>query len=340
MKSNFNRQSAVTPASSGGPAELRHQVAVRRNSSDKWQSGGTLMSGGGPGELRPQVAIWRNSGVRWRSGGTPTSGGSPAKLRRQVAVRRNSGGVEEESLPSSLLFFSSSPLLFLLRSPLMGNEGGNYNPAFKSNHLTTNGKTIGGLENANVVGVNCLVMPINKVLINGGNVVVSDIEVEVVGAIVGPVEEVGVDTFMEDILPSVSVVPMVDSCTNNESVLVVMGAEACMTNTFASPIASPISNSDFLEIMDCDASSPLDASDLGTIVNVLDVGDDLDQQEDDFLEYSLNFSVPLNNSEAGMNAVCNLKSKAGKGSKTVACGLLDRFRFVEVSSSGMSSRSS
>ncbi|KAL0910455.1 hypothetical protein M5K25_021440 [Dendrobium thyrsiflorum] len=47
-----------------------------------------------------------------------------------------------------------------------------------------------------------------------GNVVVADLEVEVAGAVVGTVEE--------DILLSISIIPMADSCANNESVLVVM----------------------------------------------------------------------------------------------------------------------
>ncbi|KAL0909376.1 hypothetical protein M5K25_020238 [Dendrobium thyrsiflorum] len=72
-------------------------------------------SGGTPTELRRLVAVWQNSNVKWWSGETPASGGGPAELRRHVAVRRNSDGetpavVEEELLPSPLLFFSPSSL--------------------------------------------------------------------------------------------------------------------------------------------------------------------------------------------------------------------------------------
>ncbi|KAL0903357.1 hypothetical protein M5K25_027731 [Dendrobium thyrsiflorum] len=92
IRCNFNRQSVATPASSGGtPAELRRLVAVWRNSDVRWWSGRTLASGGGPAKLRRQVAVRQNSSIRWQSDGTP-------------AV------VEEEFLPSLLLFFSSSLL--------------------------------------------------------------------------------------------------------------------------------------------------------------------------------------------------------------------------------------
>ncbi|KAL0916565.1 hypothetical protein M5K25_014088 [Dendrobium thyrsiflorum] len=119
--------SGGTPASGGGPTELRRQVAVRRNSGVRWRSGGTPASGGGPAELRRQVAVRRNSVIRWLSGETPASGGGPAELRRQVAVQRNSGGGRGgvssfSSFSSSLLFFFSS----CLGSPLMGNEGSIY----------------------------------------------------------------------------------------------------------------------------------------------------------------------------------------------------------------------
>ncbi|KAL0922309.1 hypothetical protein M5K25_006283 [Dendrobium thyrsiflorum] len=101
--SNAPRPSVITPASSGGtPAELQRLVAIQRNSDVRWRSGGTLASGGGPAKLRRQVAVQQNSGVRWWSGGT-------------TAV------VDEESLPSLLLFFSSC-----FGSALMGNEGSIY----------------------------------------------------------------------------------------------------------------------------------------------------------------------------------------------------------------------
>ncbi|KAL0919220.1 hypothetical protein M5K25_011302 [Dendrobium thyrsiflorum] len=71
--------------------------------------------------------VRRNSSVRLRSGGTPASGGTlvssygatggdPAKFWHQAVVRQTPAVVEEESLPSLLLFFSSC-----LGSPLMEN---------------------------------------------------------------------------------------------------------------------------------------------------------------------------------------------------------------------------
>ncbi|KAL0928719.1 hypothetical protein M5K25_000634 [Dendrobium thyrsiflorum] len=82
--SGIERRSSGTAASGGGPAELRHRVVVRRNSSVRLWSSGTPTSGGDPVKLWRQAVVRRNSGVRRWFGGTPTSGGDPAKFQRQA----------------------------------------------------------------------------------------------------------------------------------------------------------------------------------------------------------------------------------------------------------------
>ncbi|KAL0929001.1 hypothetical protein M5K25_000940 [Dendrobium thyrsiflorum] len=77
----LRRWSGRTPASGGGPAELRRQVVVR------WNSGPQVVVWCNSG---PQVVVRQNSDVRRWSSGSPTSSGGPTKLQRRMVIQQNS----------------------------------------------------------------------------------------------------------------------------------------------------------------------------------------------------------------------------------------------------------
>ncbi|KAH0467207.1 hypothetical protein IEQ34_004445 [Dendrobium chrysotoxum] len=179
----------------------------------------------------------------------------------------------------------------------------------------TDGNVTGVLDNVNDVVANFTVSPINKVLINGDIGGVSNIGVEVDRLVVGPAEK--------DILPSVVVMPMTVSCANNESVLEVIGTDACMTNSIASPIESPIPNSDSVEHVDCETSSPL----VGLVSVVpkenVDATFGLDDQHLAIVGTSVDNNAEVPSSNASIELVSNVVS-------TGCLGPIVNVSFVDV----------
>ncbi|KAL0916384.1 hypothetical protein M5K25_013890 [Dendrobium thyrsiflorum] len=113
-KSNISRWFGESPASGGGPAEVRHQAVakVRYQEEVRYQAVVLQKSGVSRWSDGSMVVRWKSAINRWSAGST-VSGGGPTELRRQEVVWRYSGQWSrrsEEARAISDLSLTSLPL--------------------------------------------------------------------------------------------------------------------------------------------------------------------------------------------------------------------------------------